>query len=203
MSNKKEHQKKSDGKQIPVVRLTEDELEQCQRMVDARRGHLEDEELKKTLTPQVKNADNDYLGELPFIAQVPEVAGQGGAEVPEFIPTQHEVLQILKYWYGEYLGNQWFWFRWSSTGSDECTTNAFAVRRIARIEELLGKEEVKEAIDEVEEELREQVSTEVNPKYLDIFMHGDAEQIEAARKEIAGDEELYNYGTKEKENLGA
>jgi len=120
-------------------------------------------------------------------------------EVPEFIPTREELLEITKYWYGEYLSDQWLWFFCSVSSAGP---SAYLWGRIARIGELLGKEEVGKALDQAFEEFLESSSPHVDPKYLDIFLHGDAEQMEVVRKEIAR-EEARQLREKEKENQGA
>ena len=117
-------------------------------------------------------------------------------EVPEFIPTREEMLEIAKYWYQEYLSDQWLWFFCSVSSAGP---GAYRWGRIARIGELLGEEEVGKILDQTWEEFLERSAPSVDPKHLDIFLHGDAEQMEVARKEIA--EEEHQLWLKEKEDL--
>ena len=69
-------------------------------------------ETKKGTT--VKNSDNDFLlpwrGERFRIGYVGEVNGEGAEEIAGFTPTRHELIQLVKYWYGRYLDKSWFWF---------------------------------------------------------------------------------------------
>ena len=48
------------------------------------------------------NADNESLGAMRCgtfsIGYVEEVNGTGAQEVQEFLPTRHELLQLVKYW---------------------------------------------------------------------------------------------------------
>jgi len=77
---------------------------------------------------------------------------------------------------------------------------AFSSRRIARIAELLGEEEVKRAIDEA----REEFSRRLDPRRWDIFLHGDKEQWRPVQEEMRQEhQEQHERRLKEKGNLGA
>jgi len=186
MSSKK--RKLYRGDELPP--LTEEDLELAQRVADAQ------------ATPQVRNADNEYLGG-PLVDHLTTITGQGGTEVPEFIPTRHELLQLVKYWEREDLFYKWRNFVTSSDGDADYVIAAFSSRRIARIAELLGEEEVKRAIDEA----REEFSRRLDPRRWDIFLHGDKEQWRPVQEEMLQEhqehQEQHERRLKEKGNLGA
>ena len=98
----------------------------------------------------VANKNNESLhawGNKNFtIGSVDEVNGAEAVEVPDFAPTRHELIQIVKYWAKKRLDNAWFFFLTSQTGSTEWRINLFAARRIYRIEEILGEDEVKKLL---------------------------------------------------------
>jgi len=140
-----------------------------------------------------------YRGEeLPVTEEA--IIGQGGTEVPEFIPTRHELLQLVKYWKRKDLFYKWGSFVSSTDGYIDYLIADFASRRIAQIAKLLGEEEVKRAI----EEAREEFSRRLDPRRWDIFLHGDKEQWRAVQEEMLQElQEQHERRLKEKEDLGA
>ena len=100
-------------------------------------------------------------------------------EVPEFIPTRYELLQIVKHYYLEDLEIQWSWFRKQVSGLCD-DRYLFGLRRLGQIEKLLGEEEVEKAITEAREDYGEYL----DPEYWYIFLHGNEEQWVAAQNEI-------------------
>ena len=72
------------------------------------------------------NADSDFLQPLPagpfVIGRVDRVNGAGAVEVP-FMPTRHELLQLVKYWAREILEIQYCWFLYESSGSTADSAN--------------------------------------------------------------------------------
>lgn len=132
------------------------------------------------------NTDNANLEPQAFnnglvIGYVDEVNGAGGKEIPDFIPTQDELLQIVKYWVKVRLDIVWFYYNTGWTGSSENRLESFADRRIYHIVSLVGEEKVKEAIDEVEMRFREQQHD--NMKLWQIFRKGDEAQRETIMQE--------------------
>lgn len=191
--NKKQMKSKDEFKGMRV-KLPKAAVEEAKRLTKARRGNLEDEELKEKYAPDEINADNDYLG--PFggngltIGLVDEVAGEGATEVPEFVPTRHELLQLVKYWERRYLELEHFFFWSGQSGSTDIRVKPYANRRIARIAKLIGDEDVSRAIDEVWSEFAEQ-----NPRDWDVFLNGDEKQWkevqEKTHREMAQQSEEY------------
>lgn len=133
----------------------------------------------------VKNSDNDAL--LPLLDKrvavgcVDEVNGKGAVEVDAYVPTRHEVEQLVKYWHRRALENSWFFFIYGGTGSSEVRLKAFARRRIERAQAAIGKEAVDAAIKEVRDEFRTKVVKD--DRLWDIFENGTQEQWDAVLDE--------------------
>ena len=71
-------------------------------------------------------------------------------EVPEFIPTRHELLLLVELWYLDYLDIEWNRFRYGKILiPDVCREWSF-LERIRQIEKLLGEEAVEKTIDEAQ-----------------------------------------------------
>jgi hypothetical protein len=103
----------------------------------------------------VSNADNAAL--MPksiggaVLGHVEEVNGEEGREVTGFIPTRHELKQIVKFWYDElsYLHQKRVDF--GVLGSSEYRTMAFGIKRIERARTVLAEEGVDKAMQEVDD----------------------------------------------------
>jgi len=134
---------------------------------------------------EVPNADNDLLGVTHAgqigIGYVDEVNGLGATEAPDFVPTRHELLELVKYWYSVILHNNWFFFCYQQTGSREIRENWFAGRRISRVERILGEKPVERAIEEVARKFRESVN---DPEAWRIFTEGTEWEREAFSENI-------------------
>jgi hypothetical protein len=84
------------------------------------------------------------------VGYVDEVNGNDAAEVSGFAPTRRELLQLVEYWKLVALKIEfWEWFITGVVGSSDRRLREFALCRIDRIWKLLGKEEVRPAIDRV------------------------------------------------------
>src|SRR5579863_7589136 len=79
------------------------------------------------------------------VGHVDKVVGEGGTEVPGFVPTKNELLQLVRYWATEIIDVDWFHFAYASTGPSEWRTREFANRRLNTISQFIGEEEVKKA----------------------------------------------------------
>ena len=134
----------------------------------------------------VKNKDNDGLlprgNEKVLIGCVPEVNGAEAVEVGGYVPTRHEVMQLVKYWYLRLLDNDWFSFIYGGEGSSEIRVNGFACQRIDRAAAAIGQEAVDGAIAEAREEFRVKIN---HDRYWDIFENGTEEQREEVMEENA------------------
>jgi hypothetical protein len=69
------------------------------------------------------------------------IVGVGG-EVPGFVDTKSEILQLVRYWAKKIIDLDFVFFLYGSTGSFEWRTNEFANRRLNTISKLIGEEEV-------------------------------------------------------------
>ena len=136
----------------------------------------------------VRNKDNDHVLPRRFgrtgravFGYVDEVNGPGAAEITDFIPTKHELLQLVKFWTTEPLPYEFFEeFQLGQACSSGMRLSAFAWRRIARVRKLLGEEQVQEAI----EEARAEFGKKQDPRLWEIFMHGDDKDWQAVWEEI-------------------
>ena len=132
----------------------------------------------------VRNSDNDNL--LPWgnqksvVGYVNEVNGPGAEEIAGYVPTQHELVQLVKYWYRRTLDDSWSFFLDGCTGSTEWRVAEFANRRFERAEAVIGAEAVVEAIKEVRGEFKAEVKDD---RLWDIFENGTEEQRDAVLKE--------------------
>ncbi len=138
-----------------------------------------------------KNKDNNYLMPLRgrgfLIGAVDEVNGRGAKEVPDFVPTRHELLQLLNFWVKEALDYEYFEFLYAQTGSTELRLIPYAWRRVNRIGELLGEERAKKAVEKAYAEF----GKNKNQRDWEIFMHGSSEDSKALQDEIHREMEDY------------
>jgi hypothetical protein len=131
----------------------------------------------------VENADNETVmpfgNQVEIVGYVDEVNGSSAAEVSGFVPTRHELVQLVQYWERIALDAEWWWFIEGTVGSSDMRRQAFARRRINRIWDLIGREEAEQAIDEA----RAEFAKDIEPKLWDIFLHGDEAQRRAVKEE--------------------
>ena len=134
----------------------------------------------------VTNKDNELLrpwgNEKIVIGYVEEVNGAGAMEVPEFDPTRHELIQLVKYWAEVAFRIEYEWFLTGCTGSTEMRLKPFAWNRIGRIAEHLGDEEVKKVLHEVYDEFEKKQ----DKRLWDIWLNGTKEQWDAVRDKFHG-----------------
>ena len=101
--------------------------------------------------------------------------------MPEFVPTRHELL-LVRHWERTALDIFFFWFLSVQVGSCENREAAFARGRVRRVAELLGDDVVREVVSEVWVDFGQAQE----PRAWDIFLHGDAEQIQSFQDEVHG-----------------
>src|SRR5215510_8641780 len=70
--------------------------------------------------------------------------GIGADEVPEFVPTRNELIQLVKYWTKKTIDIDYFYFLWGQAGG-EWRLLGYANSRISKIAYLLGNAEVESA----------------------------------------------------------
>lgn len=114
------------------------------------------------------------------VGYVNEVNGPDSAEMPDLVPTRHELIQLLKYWARLRRKHLFGFSLYGQTGSNESRLHAFAGRRINRIATVLGEEEVQKAIEEAEQEF----SKTVDSRVWAIFKNGTPEEREAFQDEV-------------------
>lgn len=100
-------------------------------------------------------------------------------EVPGFLPNRHELVQLVKYWAREVLITELGWLETGQAGGRETRIRAFALDRVSQIRDLIGNEEVEQAIDMVYAELKKNT----DPQFWDIFLHGNKAQRRAVQAE--------------------
>ena len=83
-----------------------------------------------------------------------EVNGPGGVACPGYVPTRHELLQLVRYWITEFLRIETFFFFEGQVGSADWRTSVYAVRRLNRIVGVLGREAVDAVVSDVKNEFR-------------------------------------------------
>ncbi len=105
-----------------------------------------------------KNQDNDYVN------------GRGAEEIPDFVPTRDELLQLLNYWVKEALDYEYF----------DCLFIPYAWRRVDRIGELLGEERAKKAVEEAYAEF----GKDKDQRDWEIFMHDSSKDRKALQDQL-------------------
>ena len=140
--------------------------------------------MRDKLSMNIVNQDGNYLHEMGsnkfIIGLVAEVNGDGAAEVPEFVPTRQELLELVKYWTRIALEAQYSTFVHAKTGSPEIRRIPFAWNRIGHIGCLLGDEVVYKAVEETTQAFEKNC----NPGEWEIFVHGDQGAWESYREDV-------------------
>jgi hypothetical protein len=114
------------------------------------------------------------------VGYISEVNGPDSAEVPDFVPTRHELIQLVKYWATLDLEDRFYFFLYDQASSSECRRMAFARRRISRIATVLGEGEVQKAVEEAEQEF----GKKADPRAWAIFKDGTPEEQDAFQDEV-------------------
>jgi len=122
-----------------------------------------------------------YWGNERFVVgYVDEVNGYNSAVVPDFVPTRYELIELAKYWATIALDLRFDYFLYTQTGSSEWRRDAFASRRVGRIGEILGQDEINKVIDQVYEEY----GKKQDARAWAIFMNGTPEEQKAFQDEV-------------------
>lgn len=115
-----------------------------------------------------RNADNaDLQPLLPgpcAIGHVENVNGSDAAEVPAFVVTRAELLELVKYWEDIFLSRAFFIFQTGQIGSTDLRLAPFAERRVVRITESLGDDAVN-AVQEVADGFAKRIGVTVWNKF--------------------------------------
>lgn len=96
--------------------------------------------------------DSDDLGPLVgpdgwCIGSVPHINGDLSHACPDFVPTKYELLQVARFWHGILQHNAFLWEEFGSTGSTEYRECIFAERRLKRIGDIIGQDELDRFIE--------------------------------------------------------
>ena len=144
------------------------------------------DEWRKATSPEKRKAcpDSEGLGfwgdERFTVGYVDEVNGPNSAEMPEFVPTLYELIQLAKYWATIVIDLRFDYFLYTGTGSSEWRLDAFANRRVGRIGKILGQDEINKVIDQA----YKQYGKEQDPRAWSIFLNGTPEEQEAFQDEV-------------------
>src|SRR5271166_366008 len=144
------------------------------------------DEWRKATSPEKRKACPDseglgFWGNQSFtVGYVDEVNGPNSAEMPEFVPTLYELIQLAKYWATIVIDLRFDYFLYTGTGSSEWRLDAFANRRVGRIGKILGQDEINKVIDQA----YKQYGKEQDPRAWSIFLNGTPEEKEDFQDEI-------------------
>jgi hypothetical protein len=114
------------------------------------------------------------------IGLVDEIVGDGGVEVPGFVATKNELVQLVQYWATEIVDLDFEYFLYGCTGSSEWRTHQFANRRLNAISKVIGEKEVREAFRQAEQAF----GKGVDQRTWKIFMEGTKEEQERFQQEV-------------------
>ena len=156
-------------------------MEEHQNRSETLEGTSSSGEPQKLQVPNPDNADLGAGGGGPFVfGFVDEVNGPKAAECPDFTPTIHEALELVKYWATRAYEIETFYFLYGQSGGSESRTLAFAWRRIDRIGKAIGKTAVKEVMAEVENEFRRRLGD----RKWEVFQNGTPKDLEKIWEEV-------------------
>jgi hypothetical protein len=110
----------------------------------------------------------------------------GAKEPAAYVPTENELVQLVKYWYGRRLVDEWDCFYYSMGGGDISLHMCYADFRISLAAEVIGWEAVRQAIAEVREAFPAEVPHRpaIDARLWDIFENGTEEERLAVQYEI-------------------
>jgi hypothetical protein len=128
------------------------------------------------IEPAVTNRDNGHLGACPL----PEVSGPGAREISAFVPTQHELTILVKYWMKEVIRVAYLEFATGCGDSTNWDWQLFSQRRIRRIASCIGQTAVREIIADVYHEWGEQNG---HSRMWQAFLTGNKSEQRAAQEE--------------------
>jgi hypothetical protein len=126
-----------------------------------------------------------------------EVNGSEACEVPQFVPTKHELIQIAKYWFQRLLNIQLWFFATGQSGSSEWREDFYAALRIDRIAEIVPEQELNQAIEEVDRDFKQ--DKKISDEDWNIFKNGTHEQRMLYQERFWREVESQNSETPEAE----
>lgn len=112
---------------------------------------------------------DDYYEEARRLRKDDEIAG--------YTPTRQDLIQLVKFWYREYLSWKWQFFITGCTGSYEIWCQDEALWHINRVVKVIGVEVVNQAIEVVHDECKREWG---NVRLWDIYENEEALEWNAA-----------------------
>jgi hypothetical protein len=149
----------------------------CKQPIEKANEHVEGQNPK--LTEDARGLGPTYAGPIA-IGRVDMIVGEGGVQVPGFVATKDEILQLVRYWATEIIDLDYVYFLYGCTGSSEWRTRQFANRRLNTISNFIGNEEVTKAFRDAEEAF----GKSADPRAWKIFMEGTEEEQERFQREV-------------------
>jgi len=129
------------------------------------------------LDNQLWNAQLNELVDFVFTDQIKAL------EIPNYIPTREEIIQIVKYWIKEVLEVQYYQFVTGAHSGSDWRLISFARNQGDHITEVLGIEAMDQAINEVYAKFGEKQEKRI----WNIFLNGTKEQRDAVVDEFQGE----------------
>ena len=133
------------------------------------------------------NRDTKGLGTMNvgpcIVGSVGPINGEDGKEVPDFVPTLHELKQLARYWIGERIDSDFEWFAYQQSGSSEWRWSVFISRRLSRLAEVLGEEAVWQ-VGKVAVETYRKCYPRINDEDWRVFTIGTEQEQEAWRTKL-------------------
>ncbi len=103
----------------------------------------------------------------------------GAEEIPGFVPTRHELRQIVKYWATTALDDKYFSFLYDADFTDP----QLGWPRINAVAVFLGEEETRKAINEALEEF----GKKQDPRAWSVFRNGTPAERKQLQREVFED----------------
>lgn len=136
------------------------------------------------------NRDTESLGTMaigPFIVgSIDAIDGEDSKEVPEFVPTKHELGQLAEYWMKQRIERDFEWFVKQTAGRSEWLWSEYISRRLDRLHLALGLDSMLKARENAVATFRKQY-----PKITDedwrVFTKGSEEEQEAWREKVGAE----------------
>ena len=130
------------------------------------------------------NRDTQGLGTMNVghctVGSVGPINGEDGKEVPDFVPTLHELKQLASYWVHERIDHDFEWFAYQQTGSSEWRSSVFISRRLNRLAEILGEDAMQQVRKDAVEAYRK-CYPKINDEDWRVFTTGTEQEQEAWR----------------------
>jgi hypothetical protein len=147
-------------------------------------GTKEDTETGVSMNDHKHGPDSEGLGFYGngsfTVGYVDEVNGPGAVDMPDFVATKHELVQLVKYWASIRIDIRFDWFVDQCVGSSETRLESFSGRRIVRIAEVLGNDETSAAVQQAYAEY----AKNIDPRIWNVFLNGTPEEQSALQEEI-------------------